>query len=213
MWAFVSWNTHFWFLFSGAQSNVSCKKIGAGIKSIRSLIFWSFNEEWHLHNPVVKRESEAPFIYCKKGIQQLKPTPRNLCFAMPHRHHLQSLSAQKNPLFLVSSSERIPILDHIGAKTHAIKYGMQNIIKLNLRFHRILPFNGEIIPNTSKERFGTKVCRTPFINKRLYHERLSPKKKKYYIQCSTTNSRYIGWKVVGFYERPWIIFFHICTKK
>jgi len=38
MWAFVSWNTHFWFFFRGAQSNVSCKKIrklkiGAGMKA------------------------------------------------------------------------------------------------------------------------------------------------------------------------------------
>jgi hypothetical protein len=77
---------------------------------------------------------------------------------------------------LVFSSERIPILDHIGAKTHAIK----TIIKLNLRFHQILPFNVEITPNTWKEPFGTKVCITPFINKRLCHEMLCPK-KKYYI--------------------------------
>jgi hypothetical protein len=43
-----------------------------------------------------ERESEAPFILTqKKGIQQRKPTPRNLCLAMPHCHHLQSLSTQK----------------------------------------------------------------------------------------------------------------------
>ncbi len=74
--------------------------------------------------PVVKRERlKHSSFTAKKRIQQLKPTPRNLCFAMPHRH-LQSLSCtqKKNPLVLVSSSERIPILDHIGAKTHAIKY-------------------------------------------------------------------------------------------
>jgi hypothetical protein len=45
---------------------------------------------------------------------------------MPHRHHPQSPSAQKNHLVLVFSSERIPILDHIGAETHAIKYACKN---------------------------------------------------------------------------------------
>jgi hypothetical protein len=45
-----------------------------------------------------ERESvcvKHPSFTAKKEFNKLKPTPRNLCFAMPHRHHLQSLSAQK----------------------------------------------------------------------------------------------------------------------
>jgi len=69
-----------------------------------------------------ERESEVPFIYCKKRNSRTQANSSKFVFCNASSSSSSISICTKNPLVLGSSSERIPILDHIGAKTHAIKY-------------------------------------------------------------------------------------------
>ncbi len=89
--------------------------------SIGSPMYWSFNAEWHLHNSKGEREWSTLHFSTKKRNSTTQANSKE--FVSCNASSSSSISiCTKNHLVLVLSSERIPILDHIGAKTHAIKY-------------------------------------------------------------------------------------------
>ncbi len=91
--------------------------------SIGSPIYWSFNEEWHLHNPIVKERVKWSTLHLlQKRNSTTQANSKEFVFCNASSSSSSISICTKNPFVLVSSSERIPILDHIGAKTHAIKY-------------------------------------------------------------------------------------------
>jgi hypothetical protein len=80
-----------------------------------------------------------------------------------------NLYMHKKPLVLVSSSKGILIVDHVGAKTHAIKYCIQNIINMRfctksylsmLRLHLIYETN-HLTQKYAESTFINKTIKTP----------------------------------------------------
>ncbi len=132
MWALVSWITHFWFFFPWCP--IQCilqknQKIKSRCRhsSIGSPMYWSFNAEWQLHNLIAKEREWSTLHFSTKKRNSTNQVNSKEFVSCNASSSSSSISiCTKNPLVLVFSSERIPILDHIGAETHAIKYACKN---------------------------------------------------------------------------------------